>query len=375
MRHRLGYVTDLEHRLSGGGSYAVNWHAFDQLSRHFDATYIGPIVPRPGVLESLTSKLRRRVLGVPGRFAYFSPGTLDSNARAVEHRMNQRFDGLVFRSSARWCRAKVTRPYFVYLDAVFRTFFENTFPAEEFDPRDIARICEEEAAFLERATAVFFESRWGLDEAVRAYGLRNSHYLAIGRGGVIAPPERDTWSGGPPSLLTVAMNFRQKGGDLVLDAYRRLKPRYPALTWHIVGAPPEGNWSELDGIVYEGALRPEIEEEKERFRSLLKNAFLLVHPTREDTSPLVITEAAYFGCPSISVRRFAIPELVDDGLTGVLLDLNADAGDLALAIDSLLMNDTLYRRMRAAARHKALTASSWDRIGMAMEQAIVERLT
>ena len=31
---------------------------------------------------------------------------------------------------------------------------------------------------------------------------------------------------------------------------------------------------------------------------------------REDTNPWVITEAAYFGGPSISVNRFAIPELV-----------------------------------------------------------------
>jgi len=101
----------------------------------------------------------------------------------------------------------------------------------------------------------------------------------------------------------MAFNFRQKGGDITLGAYKLLKPRFPSLTWHIIGGPPEGDWRSLGGISYEGILRPDVPAERERLRELLARAFLLVHPTREDINPLVPTEAAYFGCPAISLEK------------------------------------------------------------------------
>jgi glycosyltransferase involved in cell wall biosynthesis len=205
-----------------------------------------------------------------------------------------------------------------------------------------------------------------MERAVEAYGLKGDHYHAVGRGGVIEPPEDDTWDGRSQVLLTLAMKFRQKGGDLVLEAYRMLKPRFPGLSWHIIGGPPEGDWQALEGIHYEGVLRPDDEKERERLRDLLARAFLLVHPTREDTSPLVVTEAAYFGCPATSVNQFALPELVIDGTTGVLLEPPVTAEQVAAAIESLLTERTCYAGMRRAARQYAMENYQWDRIGDVM---------
>jgi hypothetical protein len=49
--------------------------------------------------------------------------------------------------------------YFVYLDVAFHTFFFNTFRIEDFSRDDLERIWREEAAFLEGASGVFFDSR------------------------------------------------------------------------------------------------------------------------------------------------------------------------------------------------------------------------
>ena len=115
-------------------------------------------------------------------------------------------------------------------------------------------------------------------------------------------------------------------------------------------------------------LRPDEETDRERLRDLLARAFLLVHPTREDTSPLVVTEAAYFGCPAISVNQFALPELVIDGKTGVLLQPPLTAQQLAGAIERLLTERARYQTMRRAARQHAMENYQWDRIGDAMAE-------
>ena len=360
---QIGFVSDLALQSSGGGSYAVNWHAFRQMERHFDATYCGPVVPKAAVVDNCISKVRRKILKLPGKFAYFSPATLDENARMIGKKVAANADAIFFRSATPWCRYRPEMPYFIYMDAVFHTFFHNTFRPENFIGSDLERIWREEAAFLEGAATVFFESAWGMEMAIKAYGLQGNHYHAVGRGGVIDPPEDDGWDGTSLKLVTLAMKFHQKGGDLVLEAYRMLKPRFPRLSWHIIGGPPEGDWQSLDGIHYEGVIRPDETEGKQRMSHLLSQAFLLVHPTREDTSPLVVTEAAYFGCPTISVNRFALPELVLDGRTGLLLEPPVTAENLAAAIESLLKDRERYLEMRKQAREYAMTHFQWDRIG------------
>jgi glycosyltransferase involved in cell wall biosynthesis len=184
------------------------------------------------------------------------------------------------------------------------------------------------------------------------------------------PPSADTWTGDSLRLVTMAMNFRQKGGDIAADAFRRLKPRYPDLTWHIIGGAPERSRGMEHGVTLEGVLAPHDPRDCERLRSILSSAFLLLHPTREDTSPLVITEAAYFGCPSISMNAFAIPELILDGETGILLERGADGAALAAAIESLLVERGLYARMRVRAREHALAAFRWDSTGQIIGDVI-----
>jgi glycosyltransferase involved in cell wall biosynthesis len=373
-RKRLVYISDLERRLYGGGPYAVNWHAFDQLQRRFSVSYAGLLTPNPLWVESTVAEIRRSAAERRGPFSYFSPAALDRNAElAAPHMLGA--GGVMFRSAAGWSRCRPTVDYFVYLDVVFRTFFFNTFAADDFESADLERIWREEAEFLERAAGVFFDSQWGLDEARRVYGLRGSHFSAPGRGGVIEPPARDTWNDESRKLISVALNFRQKGGDVTLAAYKSLKPRYPSLTWHIIGGPPEGDWQSVDGISYEGALRPDVPAERERLRALMAEAFLLVHPTREDTSPLVLTEAAYFGCPAVSVNAFAIPELVKDGRTGLLLNPPVTSDAVAKAIADLLEDKERYLEMRRVARSTALEEHSWDRVGATMCDSIEQSLT
>jgi glycosyltransferase involved in cell wall biosynthesis len=367
---RITYVTDLARTLSGGGSYVVNWHAFDELANRFDAQYAGPIVPSASFLERNVSRFRRRVLKMPGRYAYFSGATLDRTAQIAESQISPASEAVVFRSAGRWCRCRPTVPYFVYLDAVVHTFFFNTFDVRDFEIEDLERIWKEEAAFLENASGVFFESEWGMRMAITAYNLERDHYRVAGRGGSVNPPASDSWDGVTHRLVTMAMDFRQKGGDIVAEAYAILKPRFPSLSWTIVGGPPDDRIRRLEGVTYEGVLRPSDPDDRARLESILAGAFLLVHPTREDTSPLVITEAAYFGCPAISVNVFAIPELLLHERTGILLETPVDPATLASAIESLLVSDVRYMSMRREARAYALANFQWSNTGAVIANGI-----
>jgi glycosyltransferase involved in cell wall biosynthesis len=371
---KITYITDLENKPGGGGSYAVNWHIQDQLQNHFDLFSPRPIVPAISYAERLTSQIQRYIFKKPSNFFYFSPSTLNGNAKKAASHFGKGIDAVFFRSATRWCHCAPPVPYFVYLDIVFHTFFENTFDKKNFLASDLNRIYQAEANFLENASAVFFESDWGLCKAREAYSLKGDHYLVAGRGGVLEPPERDEWTSECLILVSIAMNFEQKGGDIILTAFKDLKKSHPALRWHIIGGQPTGDWKAVDGIVYEGLLNPDDQTDLARYRSLLSQAFLLMHPTREDATPLVLTEAAYFGCPSVSVNRFAIPELVIDGKTGILLDYPAKPEQLLEAVKSLIEAPEIYRQMRHAAFEFSRSQFDWHGIGHRMAETINSKL-
>ncbi len=346
---------------------AVSFRIAQELDRYFDLHDAGPIVPRVHTTDALLSKIRRKVFRVPGAFYPFSARTLQGTARQIERLIDEGTDAVFFRSSTRWIHCRPTVPYFVHTDVVFHTFFHNTFDPTHFSTSDLQRIWTSEREFLEGAAAVFFESEWGLQKALDAYGLSGQNMFALRNGGVIDPPANDAWvATRPRRILTIAKYFRQKGGDLVLDAFLALKQRFPDLEWSIIGGEPDIGWREVPGISYEGFLRPDNPEELTRFRDLLANAFLLIHPTREDTNPLVLVEAAYFGCPCISVRDFAIPELVIDGQTGILVDRPVTLDSLVRAVEQLINDRALYLTMRHRARERAVARFDWNRIGEEM---------
>jgi len=72
----------------------------------------------------------------------------------------------------------------------------------------------------------------------------------------------------------------------------------------------------------------------------------------------MIIEAGYCGCPVISSRKFAISELVDDGLSGLLLDDSSKVDVLASAMTWLLEHEDEYQQMRQAAWIKSRSQHS-----------------
>jgi glycosyltransferase involved in cell wall biosynthesis len=96
---------------------------------------------------------------------------------------------------------------------------------------------------------------------------------------------------------------------------------------------------------------------------LYSKAFALIHPTSSDIQPLVISEAGYFGCPSIAPRSFGIPQLIDNGVTGYLMDLPLNADAFAERILQLATDMAMYLGMRKAVRANAIANQTWPAVG------------
>lgn len=284
-------------------------------------------------------------------FFFFSPGRLKAIADVVHARCHTDARLDFFHGFTPWIATRPERPYIAWSDCTFRDYVNIFHRREQFRSDNLEQIEQAEAAWLRNASRVLLTSQWAAERAVRDYALDASRVGSVGIFGEIDMPARDTYAG-RKEFAFVSTNFEAKGGRIVLAAFREVRKRHPDAGLIIVGDRPP-NTAPGGGVAFTGFLRKEIPDEYRRFQQILGGARALVNATRNDICPLLLVEAGYVGCPVISTCKFAIPEVIDDGRTGLLLDDPSQPGAVAGAMNWMLEHENEYQQMRAAAWAKA----------------------
>ena len=365
---RLNFISNLDLDVKTGGWSGINVALHHELSQRFEMNFVGPINPSSDVIAKVVSKAKR-LSGAAGSFHFFSERRLKKTANLIEQKIDATADCDFFHGPTPWILYDSPRPYFLYADTCFANYVDVYHERSDFLPEDLKRISIAEARWLARASRVFFGTKWAMEKAIADYGISRSNLMVVGAGGSMKPPSADTYQDGL-DLLFVALDFERKGGRICTEAFVKIRKEFPAARLIIVGQEPPAEVLELPGVSYAGFLRKSVPAELSKLEGLYSAAFLLIHPTSSDIQPLVISEAGYFGCPSIASRNFGIPELIEDGVTGFLIDLPLDADSFAARIRQLAADRSTYIEMRKRVRAHALANQTWTAVGSRMADAI-----
>jgi glycosyltransferase involved in cell wall biosynthesis len=111
-----------------------------------------------------------------------------------------------------------------------------------------------------------------------------------------------------------------------------------------------------------------------QWTTLWRQADLFVMPTRHEAFGMVFQEAAASGLPVVATRINAIPEIVADGSTGILVAPGDRAG-LAAAMRALIDGPDLRLRMGAAALERIRTVGAPARYAARLETVILSVAT
>ncbi|MFN8665208.1 MAG: glycosyltransferase family 4 protein, partial [Thermomicrobiales bacterium] len=145
----------------------------------------------------------------------------------------------------------------------------------------------------------------------------------------------------------VGNGFIRKGGDLLLKVHQEHFAEQAHLTL-VTHDPPRG----LTGL-RNVDIRTEVPW-IELMTEVLPSFDLFVFPTRFDYSPYAIIEAMTAGVPVISTRVGAIPEMVEDGVGGFLIEADREA-PLADRMGWAIDNRAQLPEMGARSRERAET--------------------
>lgn len=159
----------------------------------------------------------------------------------------------------------------------------------------------------------------------------------------------------PPLILCVARHVAVKNLELLLDACAALRARGNLFRCVLIGdgsrheeLKARRTALELDDCVE----LPGAAEQGQVLR-WWQCASVGVLTSHNEGMPVSLMEAAACGVPVVAPAVGGIPELVGDNETG-LLTRPGDLDGLVVALDRLLRDDRLRKRMGEAARHRAV---------------------
>ena len=152
--------------------------------------------------------------------------------------------------------------------------------------------------------------------------------------------------------------------DLLLEAAARVRPREAFRLVILAGE----DFAPFAGDVHRLGLggRVIVLERVSDIEDYLQAADLGLFTSDSESFCLGILEAMCFGCPSVATRVGGIPEVVADGVSGVLVS-PGDAAALARAVEALISDRAHCASLGEAARRRAGAFFSADVIVPAYE--------
>jgi glycosyltransferase involved in cell wall biosynthesis len=230
---------------------------------------------------------------------------------------------------------------------------------------------------VHRADRVVVPSRYSAEVAASLYGLA-AERIAV----VPEPIDLDEWrrrfaaverrARSRPTVLAVARMYPRKRLDDLLRAAVILRHRIPDVQVRIVGNGPERDrlerlHAEL-GLGETVVLLGEVGRAQLSVEYVSADCFCL--PTVQEGFGLVFAEAMAAGLPVVACRTAAVPEIVEEGRTGMLVTPRRP-DELAAAMETVLTNDGLRKEFADHARQR-VEAYGLDRVARAFMEVVGE---
>jgi glycosyltransferase involved in cell wall biosynthesis len=243
------------------------------------------------------------------------------------------------------------------------------------DPRarHVRRTMAAEQRLYDKLDLIMPMSEWLGRSFVDDFGQDPAKVVVVGAGANIPsmpdePTDRDF---SVPRLLFVGFDFERKGGHDVLAAFRRLRARHPEAELWIAGPAP---LAAEPGVTWHGRIDRSTPEGDAQMADLHRRATAYVMPSRYEPLGNAFLEAMAWRLPCVGADSCAMPEMIDRGVTGLLVP-RRDPEALAGALLDLAADPDRSRAMGRAGYERLVDRFTWDRVARRIVDAVAERTT
>jgi glycogen(starch) synthase len=160
-------------------------------------------------------------------------------------------------------------------------------------------------------------------------------------------------------VLFAGTKSYNKGAIHLLQAVEKIRQKVKDLILVCIGLPTR-EWEDNRGLLHEENLLDLGYVSEEEKRDAFDACDLFVMPSRYDSFGIVYLEAWRCGKPVIGAKVGAIPEVIEEGKDGLLVEFG-EVDQLVSAIISLLNRPDLVKKMGETGRAKVIDRFNWQK--------------
>jgi glycosyltransferase involved in cell wall biosynthesis len=368
----------LNQNLSG-----VNKYIFHQLrEKNWDLTIFDVPISKKFILKALISSFNLNIY------------RWKQNSINNFLRMSQTADNFIHRT--RYCQKKINKldqkydlifqisglfsptlnyenlkiPYVTFND--YTMSLSRKFHSTTTSPSQIERWLDLEKQLYQNSSLIFATSENTRMSIINDYQIKPGKVILVKYGVTTTHNYENNYESSlickDKSILFVGKNFMRKGGYILLNAFNKVKQEIPEAKLIIVS---------VDKYTIDRKyLVPGVEiysyiKDRKKFNDLFEQASIFAMPSFSEPFGLVFLEAMSHKLPCIGSNIDAMPEIIEDGVSGFLIK-PSDIEDLANKIILLLKNSELSSRMGIFGYERVKKVYNWEEFGNKIDEKLSE---
>ncbi|ANW96060.1 hypothetical protein AXE80_07120 [Wenyingzhuangia fucanilytica] len=266
---------------------------------------------------------------------------------------------------------KTNIPICYFSDATVSVMVDYYDSFANFSDKSIKISNQIEQKAISKSTTQVFPSKWVFDIAQKDYDAQNPYLVKMGANIDKDPEEEDLIKkyDSTINILFVGVDWKRKGGDIVLETIDKLDKKGYNVKLTVVGCIPSQTHPKMEVIPF---LNKNFKEDNLRFQELFKESHLFFMPTRAECFGIVFCEANAYGLPVITTDTGGVSSVVENGINGFILPLDAKSDEYFDVISNLISDTVMFKQIAETSREKYLKELNWKNWGKEMKKILTE---
>lgn len=364
MKIAFATLYDLDDVNRGSGTYHHIYKEFK--NQGIEIFKVGPISVKFPVASVIFRKIAKRLLKKRYR-SYQDPFVGRVIGKMVKKILNSYdYDILLTNDFAIAGYTKIEKPTILWTDAVFPHNYEkNDHPWLNNLPWFAVKFCQMVTKAGLKNAFTFVPAHWNACELSK-YGFNTKKRISIVPFGSnmddpginISQLRINTINKKSKiNILFVGKDPKRKRLKIAVDTIKILNEKGINSTLHVVGIKKGLHYPFVN---YVGLLDKANEYDKKMLNKIYAKCDIFLLPSLAEGFGIAYIEASSYGMPQIGCKTQGVTTAVKDGISGKLLDLDAEPDAYAKTIVSWVKNQDLYNKLVLGARRHYEENGNWE---------------
>jgi glycosyltransferase involved in cell wall biosynthesis len=313
-------------------------------------------------------------------------GLLRAYAREIREKLHAIQPDLVFSmGTAPIAYLECDRPIVFWVDGTFAgmaEFYRSFSSLARVSVREGARA---DQGALSRAALAIYSSDWAAGSARQHYEVEPKAVRSVNLGANLLrdPQEEEIMAAISRRdhticrLLFVGVEWERKGADTAIAVAAAMRQAGVETTLTMIGCLPPKGLRVPDFVKVVGFVSKRTPEGNRLIEEHFRDSHFFVLPTRAEAYGMVFCESSAFGLPSLAPRVGGIPSIIEDGVNGWLLPVDAQPEAYAAPMLEKWHDRAAYEAMARASYGVFRDRLNWDaaaaRVAGLMRECVRER--